>query len=91
MPDFCAHLLNCPIGGEDFTQTGGQNCRNLTRFTFDGLNIELIQKPDQLLADYSELQGKIVNTTDLIIRDLAKRCKLPRILPGCFHLPHPLR
>lgn len=71
MADYRARIFNCPISGAEFTPTPqGGKVRNLTRFNAGDLKIELLQQPALITAKYGDLRGKVVESTDLIIRNL---------------------
>lgn len=50
---------------------GGGKVRNVTRFNAGDLKIELLQQPALITAKYGDLHGKVVESTDLIIRNLS--------------------
>ena len=71
MPTYHATLFNCPMMGDEFSDTPeGGKIRNKIRLAVGGMEVELIQKPALINADFSKLRGQVVQTTDLFIHNL---------------------
>lgn len=71
MGDLRAVLVNAVFTGEEWTkQADGSSVRNVIRLQLDGRRIELVQAPELFDTNKQELQGRQVETTTLIIRDL---------------------
>lgn len=81
MSDYLAHLANCTLRGIEVT-TGTKdgkpwNFRSLIRINAGGFAMELHQNTG-LPANLASLSGQCVQTTDLIVRDVAE-ADVPRI------------
>ncbi len=71
MADLRAVLVNAVFTGEEWTeQADGSSVRNVIRLQLAGRRIELVQAPELFDANKRELQGRQVETTTMIIRDL---------------------
>lgn len=71
MPEFVAHLANCPMVGEDITQfDDGSWVRNLIHLRLGRARLTLIQDRSLAKGRFSELVGKRMHTTDLVLSNV---------------------
>jgi len=71
--DYRALIANCILGGEHITTVDGCDVQNLIRLQLDPFEVEIRQQPKFIEGPpfmFNDSVGKIVHTTDLIIRDL---------------------
>ena len=74
MSDYRATIANCPLRGIEFTQHTANGhparTRNLIRLKAGGFDLELTQDL-QASANVAKLIGNAVDTTDLLVRNVA--------------------
>ncbi|HSW54292.1 MAG TPA: hypothetical protein VLH59_04320 [Ignavibacteriaceae bacterium] len=74
MADFVAHLANCLIDGDSFTEVDGNKIKNKISLELENLSIDIIQFPDKLISkiNQGEYHSKFFQTTRIIIKDVSE-------------------